>query len=214
MLPLQTPLMLPIVVVIQNEMIHQVRVIPTGGRPHISDNIRQRISDSRGRCEGDTLMIETTNFNANVGLTRNGNTLLNSSDMKLVERITRVGPETLQYQATVHDPKTWTRPYTVSRPLRLQPDYDMFEYGCHEGNYSIRNILAGERAAEKAAESGTPSRSSPRRSEPACRHFLSELLRRQGLDSLRRVERPVAPVHQNPALDARQVADGAETGHV
>ena len=145
-------------VVIQNEMIHEVRVIPTDGRPHISDRIRQWMGDSRGRWEGDTLVIETTNFNAKVGLTRNGNTLLTSPDMKLVERLTRIGPETLQYQATVHDPKTWTRPYTVSLPLRLQPDYDMFEYACHEGHYSMRNILAGERAAEKAAASGTASR--------------------------------------------------------
>ena len=120
-------------VVIQNEMIHEVRVIPTDGRPHISDRIRQWMGDSRGHWEGDTLVVETTNFNAKVGLTRNGNTLLTSPDMTLVERLTRVGPETLQYQATVHDPKTWTRPYTVSLPLRLQPDYDMFEYACHEG---------------------------------------------------------------------------------
>jgi hypothetical protein len=145
-------------VVIQNEMIHEVRVIPTDGRPHISDRIRQWMGDSRGHWEGDTLVIETTNFNAKVGLTRNGNTLLTSPDMKLVERLTRVGPETLRYQATVHDPKTWTRPYTVSLPLRLQPDYQAFEYACHEGNYSMRNILAGERAAEKAAQDGTSSR--------------------------------------------------------
>jgi hypothetical protein len=145
-------------VVIQNEMIHEVRVIPTDGRAHISDKIRQWMGDSRGHWEGDTLVIETTNFNAKVGLTRNGNTLLTSPDLKLVERLTRVGPETLHYQATVHDPKTWTRPYTVALPLRLQPDYQAFEYACHEGNYSMRNILAGERAAEKAAVPGTGSR--------------------------------------------------------
>jgi hypothetical protein len=145
-------------VVIQNEMIHEVRVIPTDGRPHISDKIRQWMGDSRGRWEGDTLVVETTNFNGKVGLTRNGNTLLTSPDLKLVERLTRIGPETLQYQATVHDPKTWTRPYSVSLPLRLQPDYQAFEYACHEGNYSMRNILAGERAAEKAAGPGTSSR--------------------------------------------------------
>ena len=145
-------------VVIQNEMIHEVRVIPTDGRAHISDKIRQWMGDSRGHWEGDTLVIETTNFNAKVGLTRNGNTLLTSPVLKLVERLTRVGPETLHYQATVHDPKTWTRPYTVALPLRLQPDYQAFEYACHEGNYSMRNILAGERAAEKAAVPGTGSR--------------------------------------------------------
>ena len=145
-------------VVIQNEMIHEVRVIPTDGRPHVSDRIRQWMGDSRGRWEGDTLVVETTNFNGKVGLTRNGNTLLTSPDLKLVERLTRIGPETLRYEATVHDPGTWTRPYSVALPLRLQPDYQAFEYACHEGNYSMRNILAGERAAEKAAESGTASR--------------------------------------------------------
>ena len=145
-------------VVIQNEMINEVRVIPTDGRPHVSDRIRQWMGDSRGRWEGDTLVVETTNFNGKVGLTRNGNTLLTSPDLKLVERLTRIGPETLRYEATVHDPGTWTRPYSVALPLRLQPDYQAFEYACHEGNYSMRNILAGERAAEKAAESGTASR--------------------------------------------------------
>jgi hypothetical protein len=139
-------------VVIQNEMIHEVRDIPTDGRPHISSAIRQWMGDSRGRWEGDTLVIETTNFNAKVGLTRNGNTLLTSQDLRLVERLTRVGPDTMQYEATVSDPKTWTRPYTVSLPFRQQTDYQMFEYACHEGNYAMRHILSGERAAEKAAE--------------------------------------------------------------
>jgi hypothetical protein len=136
-------------VVIQNEMIHEVRDIPTNGPPHISHAIRQWMGDSRGHWEGDTLVIETTNFNAKVGLTRNGNTLLTSPDLRLVERLTRVGPDTMQYEATVHDPKTWTRPYTVSLPFRRQPDYQMFEYACHEGNYAMRHILSGERAAEQ-----------------------------------------------------------------
>ena len=114
-------------VVIQNEMIHEVRVIPTDGRPHVSDRIRQWMGDSRGRWEGDTLVVETTNFNGKVGLTRNGNTLLTSPDLKLVERLTRIGPETLRYEATVHDPGTWTRPYSVALPLRLQPDYQAFD---------------------------------------------------------------------------------------
>jgi len=137
-------------VVIQNEMINEVRVIPTDGRPHLSDRIRQYMGDPRGRWDGDTLVIETTNFNAKVGLTRNGNTLLTSPDLKLVERLTRVAPDTLLYEATVHDPKTWTRPWTVSLPLTQHPEYQMFEYACHEGNYAVRNILSAERAAEKA----------------------------------------------------------------
>jgi hypothetical protein len=139
-------------VVIQNEMIHEVRIIPTDGRPHISGAIRQYMGDSRGRWEGDTLVVETTNFNGKVGLTRNGNTLLTSSDLKLVERLTRVGPHTLRYEATIHDPKTWTRPWTVALPLTEHPEYQMFEYACHEGNYAVRNVLSAERAKEKASQ--------------------------------------------------------------
>jgi len=138
--------------VIQNEMIHEVRIIPTDGRPHISGAIRQYMGDSRGRWEGDTLVVETTNFNGKVGLTRNGNTLLTSSDLKLVERLTRVGPHTLRYEATIHDSKTWTRPWTVALPLTEHPEYQMFEYACHEGNYAVRNVLSAERAKEKASQ--------------------------------------------------------------
>jgi hypothetical protein len=138
-------------VVIQNEMIHEVRVIPVNGRGHISSRIRSYMGDSIGRWEGDTLVIETTNFNAKVGLTRNGNTLLHSPDLKLTERLTRVDVNTIQYEATVDDPKTWTRPWRVALPLTQHPEYQMFEYACHEGNYAVRNILSAERAAEKAA---------------------------------------------------------------
>ena len=146
-------------VVIQNEMINEVRVIPTDGRPHISGTIRQYMGDSRGRWDGDMLVIETTNFNAKVGLTRNGNTLLHSPDMRLTERLTRVDADTLRYEATVDDPKTWVRPWTVSLPLTQHPEYQMFEYACHEGNYAVRNILSAERAAEKAKTApGTSSR--------------------------------------------------------
>jgi hypothetical protein len=142
-------------VVIRNEMIHETRVIPVDGRPHISDKIRQYMGDSRGRWDGDTLVIETTNFNGKVGLTRNGNTLLTSPDMKLIERITRVAGDTLMYQATVHDPRTFTRPYTVRLPLTSHPEYQMFEYACHEGNYAMRNILSGARAEEKGSDSSS-----------------------------------------------------------
>ena len=137
-------------VVIQNEMIHEVRDIPVNGRGHISNTIRSYMGDSIGRWEGDTLVIETTNFNAKVGLTRNGNTLLHSQDLKLTERLTRVDQDTIQYEATIDDPKTWTRPWKVALPLTQHPEYQMFEYACHEGNYAVRNILSGERAAEKA----------------------------------------------------------------
>ncbi len=140
---------LPGFVIIRNEMIHETRVIPLDGRPHVSAKIRSYMGDSRGHWEGDTLVIESTNFNGKVGITRNGNTLPTSPEMRIVERIARVDATTLQYQATVTDPATWTRPWTVSLPLRSQPQYGMFEYACHEGNYAMKHILSGARADEK-----------------------------------------------------------------
>ena len=141
---------IPGAVVIRNEMIHETRIIPVDGRPHLSSNIRSYMGDSRGRWEGDTLVIETTNFNGKVGLTRNGNTLLTSPQLKLTERLTRIDAGTLHYEATVEDPATWTRPWKVALPFTLHPEYQFFEYACHEGNYAMRNILsAPERAAEK-----------------------------------------------------------------
>jgi hypothetical protein len=140
----------PGAVVIRNEMIHETRVIPLGGQPHLGSAIRQYMGDSRGHWEGTTLVIETTNFNGKVGITRNGNTLPTSSDLRVVERLTRVGPATLQYEATVTDPRTWPRPWTVTLPLTLHPEYQFFEYACHEGNYAMTHILSGARADEKA----------------------------------------------------------------
>ena len=110
-------------VVINNEMIHETRVIPLDGRPHVDSKIKSWMGDSRGRWEGDTLVIESTNFNAKVGLTLNGNSTPTSQKLKIVERLTRVDANTIQYQATVDDPETWTRPWTVSLPYRQQPEY-------------------------------------------------------------------------------------------
>ena len=151
----------PGAVVIRNEMIHETRIIPVDGRPRIGSNIRSYMGDSRGRWEGDTLVIETTNFNGKVGITRNGNTLLTSPDLKLTERITRVAADTLQYEATVDDPRTWTRPWKVALPLKLHPEYQFFEYACHEGNYAMRNILSASRAEEKKTESTSAPSSQP-----------------------------------------------------
>jgi hypothetical protein len=144
-------------VVIQNEMIHEVRVVPLDGRPHVSGVLRSYMGDSRGRWEGDTLVVETTNMNGKVGLTRNGNTTPASERMRMVERFTRVADDTLQYEVTIDDPVVWTRPWTASLPLRLHPEYDMFEYACHEGNYGMRNSLSGARADERAGTSPAPS---------------------------------------------------------
>jgi len=147
---------LPGFVIIRNEMIHETRVIPLDGRPHVGSKIRQYLGDSRGHWEGTTLVVETTNFNGKVGMTRNGNTLPTSQDLKIVERFERVNQTTLQYTATVTDPKTWTRPWTVSLPLTLHPEYQFFEYACHEGNYAMKHILSGARADERAAERVAP----------------------------------------------------------
>ena len=154
-------LQIPGAVVIRNEMIHETRIVPVDGRPHISSKIRSYMGDSRGHWEGETLVIETINFNGKVGLTRNGNTLLTSPDLKLVERLTRVAADTLQYEATVEDSRTWTRPWKVSLPLKQHPEYQFFEYACHEGNYAVRNILSAERAAEKKAVPSSSSSSQP-----------------------------------------------------
>ena len=154
-------LQIPGAVVIRNEMIHETRIVPVDGRPHISSKIRSYMGDSRGHWEGETLVIETINFNGKVGLTRNGNTLLTSPDLKLVERLTRVAADTLHYEATVEDSRTWTRPWKVSLPLKQHPEYQFFEYACHEGNYAVRNILSAERAAEKKAVPSSSSSSQP-----------------------------------------------------
>ena len=138
-------------VAIRNEMIHETRIVPVDGRPHLSPHIRTYMGDSRGRWEGDTLVVETTNFNGKTGVGSNGRAIYTSEAVRLVERFTRVDADTLRYEVTIDDPKTWTRPWTVAFPLKRDPSYYLFEYACHEGNYGLRNILSGARAAEKAA---------------------------------------------------------------
>ncbi len=131
-------------VVLVTEMIHTARVVPLDGRPPLNDGIRQWSGAARGHWEGDSLVIETTNFNEQRGW--RGAT----GRMKLIERLTRVDEDTLEYKYTVIDPETWTAPWTASIPLRLS-DLPVYEYACHEGNYSLPNILSGQRAAEKEA---------------------------------------------------------------
>jgi hypothetical protein len=132
-------------VVIVNEMIHNTRIIPTDGRPH--GKIRQWAGDSRGRWEGNTLVVETTNFLRETSLT--GST----ADTQLVERFTRVDPDTIKYEFTVKDPSSYTRPWSVNMPLR-RTDASLFEYACHEGNYGLHGIMAGARAKDKAEAEG------------------------------------------------------------
>jgi len=132
-------------VVLRNEMIHEARVIPTDGSPHAGPDIRSWMGDSRGHWEGNALVVETTNF---VNHTFVGNTPASES-LRLVERFALTDANTLEYQVTVDDPQTWTRPWTVAFPLKRDPQYHLFEYACHEGNYYMYNALTGARAEEK-----------------------------------------------------------------
>jgi hypothetical protein len=128
-------------------MIHEARVIPLDGRPALNPAIKQWVGDSRGRFDGDTLVVETTNFTdrTNVGQARH------SDKLKVTERYTRTGDDSLVLRLTVEDPETWTAPWTLELPLKRDDGYGMFEYACHEGNLAMFNILSGHRADERAA---------------------------------------------------------------
>ena len=137
-------------VIIAHEMVHETRVIPLDGRPHISSDLRQMMGDSRGHWDGNTLVVVTKNLNGMTGVGGNGGGR-SSTRMTITERFTQLDKDTLQYTATIDDPGTWTRPWTLSFPWKREPVYGMFEYACHEGNYAMRNILSISRAAEKAS---------------------------------------------------------------
>ena len=137
-------------VVLRNEMIHETRIIPLDNRPAPAGTLKSYMGYSRGHFEGNTLVVTTTNFNGATGATANGNLMLMSDALEMTEKFTRTGPDTMQYDVTVTDPKTWTRPWTASFPLRRDPDYKIFEYACHEGNHAMSNILSGSRADEKS----------------------------------------------------------------
>ncbi len=137
-------------VVILNEMIHDARIVPLDGRAHLAPSIRQWMGDSRGRWEGATLVVETTNFSAK---TSSFNPTIQSAvgtgaTLRLVERLTRTGAGALRYEFTVDDPHTFTRPFTGVIPMATA-DGPLFEYACHEGNYGMFNLLAGARAQER-----------------------------------------------------------------
>jgi hypothetical protein len=141
----------PGVVVIRNEMIHEARVIPLDGSPHAGAGVRMWMGDSRGRFEGDTFVIETTNFTDRTGLGGNGNGAVHGALLTLVERLRRVDADTLRYEFTVDDPETYTQPWTVAFDLDSRPGYEIYEYACHEGNYGLANMLSAARAEERAA---------------------------------------------------------------
>ena len=151
-------------VVILTEMIGEARFIPLDDRPRISSSIGLWMGDSRGRWEGETLVVETTNFTEKGWITPNQNAgrmhgVPVTRDLRVVERFTRVSEDVLDWRATVEDPQVYAAPWTLELPLTRDPAYDLYEYACHEGNYSVPNILRGARVQEReAAASGEPGR--------------------------------------------------------
>ena len=139
-------------VVISYEMVHDTRVIPLDGRPHLNSSVRQYMGDSRGHWEGNTLVVETTNLTDKTSIGLNGNGLRHSADMKIVERFTRTASDELRYEIFINDPKTYVRPFTIVVPLISPPGFRLLPYDCHEGNYMLGNVLSGERAEDKALE--------------------------------------------------------------
>jgi hypothetical protein len=124
------------------EMVHDVRVIPTDGRPHLPSNVRQWFGDPRGHWEGDTLVVETTNF------TDKNSFRGSDENLKLTEKFTRTSPETILYEFTVNDPTAFTKPWTAQIPMNKMQG-PIIEYACHEGNYAMTGMLAGARAEEQ-----------------------------------------------------------------
>jgi hypothetical protein len=143
-------------VVIVHEMIHEARVVPLDNRPRLSDGVRGWIGSSRGRWEGDTLVVETTNFSGQ------NNYRGSTTGLHLTERYTRVGQDRLEMRLTVKDPTTWEKPWTVLLPMR-PTEGELIEYACHEGNLSMVNLLEVARDAEKAAEGKAPAAAQPAR---------------------------------------------------
>jgi hypothetical protein len=133
-------------VVVVTEMIHDVRVIPTDGRPHLDSNVRNWLGDSRGRWDGDTLVVDTTNYKPRAFRG------VSSEQLHVTERFTRTGPEDLKYEITINDPGTWTKPWSLMINLKRSSGA-LYEYACHEGNVGMVGILAGARVEEQSAGS-------------------------------------------------------------
>ena len=133
-------------VVITYEIIHEARIIPLDGRPHVGPAIRQHMGDARGHWEGDTLVVETTNFTREAA-----SRAANAATLRVVERFTRVATDTIRWTATIDDPTTWTRPWTMGLPLTADRQ-GVMAFECHEGNYGMRNILSAARAGDRGVE--------------------------------------------------------------
>jgi hypothetical protein len=134
-------------VVIQSEMIHETRVIPIDRRtPRLGKAIHLYMGDPRGRWEGSTLVVDSTNFTDRIGV---GGGTVASSGLHLVEKFTRTAPDTIHYEFTVDDPETYSASWTAALDLSAKPGYEIYEYACHEGNYGLRNMLSASRADDK-----------------------------------------------------------------
>jgi len=141
-------------VVIVYEMLHESRIIPLDGRPHVGKSIRLWNGDPRGHWEGNTLVVETSNYNDKGSIATSAATgrirgLPQSEALHIVERFTRLDARTINYEVTIDDPKVYAKPWTVAMPLNQDPEYQIYEYACHEGNYAIPNELSGGRAHDK-----------------------------------------------------------------
>ncbi len=146
----------PEYVVILSEMIHDARIIPLDRRPHVSQNLRLWDGDSRGHWEGETLVVDTTNYNGKGWISTSAaggriKGIPQSQALHVVERFRRVDADTILYEVTIDDPEVYTKSWKVSIPLVRDPDYHIFEYACHEGNQAVENVLRGGRAADDSA---------------------------------------------------------------
>jgi hypothetical protein len=139
----------PSSVTITYEMVHETRVIPLDDRPHLADGVAQYNGNSRGRWDGDTLVVESSGFTDKTSI---GSGAPNSTSLRTTERIRRVDPDMIEYRITVEDPVTYTAPFTLRAMWTTQPGYEVYEYSCHEGNFAVSGGLAGERAYERDVE--------------------------------------------------------------
>jgi hypothetical protein len=130
---------------IRYEMVHETRIIPLDGRPHAGKNLKLDMGDARGHWEGNTLVIETTNFRE-----RSAYRQANPETLTIVERFTRYAPDKVRWAVSVEDPSTWSRPWTFAMPLTQNDKEQLMPYECHEGNYAMTNILSGARSEEQA----------------------------------------------------------------
>ena len=153
----------PTEVAISYEMLHDTRIIPLDGRPSADSGVRQYMGSSTGRFEGDTFVVETTNFTDELAVGR----MAHSEDLKMTERFTRIDPEMINYVVTVDDPRTFEEPWTFRLTLTVQPDYEVLEYSCHEGNLFVgRALRAEQQYQQRVAEASANGEPIPERSTP------------------------------------------------